>query len=644
MFLTLQHIAQSAEQLAHVKPFYGTAFLVFKSARLPVGNTETYHARIRDTLRFFEQYYKPDPNTHYYFHACRAPSKNHYWVEENYPTSGRSLDKTILTTFSEAFIHPNQTHNWGWQPDYVKKLNSLLHQGKPIPTFYLAVWLYRDRDWPQDTGPQDIIETFHQEFNITPEEWSQLFDDSTPEITQAKPLLQPNKVSWAEIRTSLNLPLPPDVPVERGQTLAYLSLRGVGPAQKLDFSPAERLNLITGDNGLGKSFLLEVAWWALTGEWAGLPAFPRQDAKRNDPQITFQIAGEVGLPPPTRVNYDWQAQAWRQPKKRPTIPGVLIYARVDGSFAIWDSARQALTSNKATRERDYVFTKDQVWDGKPFTSNGKAQFLINGLIRDWVTWQNTPERYPFEPFKRVLSHVSPPRQSDLGPLEPGDPVRLPDDAREIPTLRHAYGQVPVVHSSAGVQRIIALAYLIIWAWEEHKVQSKLIRKSPEQRMVIQIDEIEAHLHPQWQRRILPALLDISDALEVELQLQYLITTHSPLVTASVEPVFDPEIDKLFHLDIEPENLLESNAVLKELPFVRYGPIDSWLISDVFELRHARSLEAESAIEDAKSLQLQAQPDPQTIREVSDRLARYLSAHDEFWPRWKYFAERHGVQV
>ena len=28
---------------------------------------------------------------------------------------------------------------------------------------------------------------------------------------------------------------------------------------------APRINLITGDNGLGKSFLLDVAWWATFG-------------------------------------------------------------------------------------------------------------------------------------------------------------------------------------------------------------------------------------------------------------------------------------------------------------------------------------------------------------------------------------------
>jgi hypothetical protein len=29
----------------------------------------------------------------------------------------------------------------------------------------------------------------------------------------------------------------------------------------------DRLNLITGGNGLGRSFLPDVAWWALTQRW-----------------------------------------------------------------------------------------------------------------------------------------------------------------------------------------------------------------------------------------------------------------------------------------------------------------------------------------------------------------------------------------
>jgi DNA repair ATPase RecN len=56
--------------------------------------------------------------------------------------------------------------------------------------------------------------------------------------------------------------------------LESLHLKNVGPAPELRWELAKRLNLITGDNGLGKSFLLDVAWWALTRTWSGTIALP----------------------------------------------------------------------------------------------------------------------------------------------------------------------------------------------------------------------------------------------------------------------------------------------------------------------------------------------------------------------------------
>ena len=50
--------------------------------------------------------------------------------------------------------------------------------------------------------------------------------------------------------------------------LESFHLKNVGPASEMEMHLSERLNIITGDNGLGKSFLLDVAWWALTGTWA----------------------------------------------------------------------------------------------------------------------------------------------------------------------------------------------------------------------------------------------------------------------------------------------------------------------------------------------------------------------------------------
>jgi hypothetical protein len=57
--------------------------------------------------------------------------------------------------------------------------------------------------------------------------------------------------------------------------LRSLSLNRVGPADTLhlDFDP--RLNVLTGDNGLGKTFVLDIAWWVLTGSWPTQPAVGR---------------------------------------------------------------------------------------------------------------------------------------------------------------------------------------------------------------------------------------------------------------------------------------------------------------------------------------------------------------------------------
>ena len=56
-------------------------------------------------------------------------------------------------------------------------------------------------------------------------------------------------------------------------------LENVGPAPGMKMDLAPRLNLITGDNGLGRSFLLDVACWVLTRTRARAMAIPKPGAK-----------------------------------------------------------------------------------------------------------------------------------------------------------------------------------------------------------------------------------------------------------------------------------------------------------------------------------------------------------------------------
>jgi len=643
MFINKNQIIKSLKNLELVHPFFGTTFLVFEASKLPIGKTVEFNISDEEQ-KFLDKYYKPDESTSWYYRVFRVSNRNQYWLRPDYPSSGSQSTRT--RKFRDAFIHKKGTKTWGWQKDYIQILKSQLYRRQPIPAFDLAIWLYRNKKWKPGTTAQDIVDLFFLEFKMNEVEKNELFDTSVSDISVPNLLFQPKRVLWEDIRNIINPPPPPDAHDEGG-ILSSLELQGVGPARKLKIELAERINLITGDNGLGKTFILESAWWALSGSWAGTPVYPRDDAKKNEPQITFQISSSSGRPEIGSAKYDWKKQYWLSIKKRHTTPGLLIYARVDGAFAVWDPSRSASSAPNLEISNLLVFTREDVWDGLRSKAGGKTRYLCNGLVNDWVNWQSNPDTPPFQTLKKVLKRLSPPSLAygDLGILEPDEPARIPGESRLIPTIKHSYGKVPLIYASASVRRIVALAYLIIWVWEEHKAQSELIREQPQRKMVVLVDEIEAHLHPQWQRVILPALLDVIDELETDLQVQFLVATHSPLVMASIEPRFDQTRDKIFHLNLTQGKLFDGEVMIEEPEFVFYGSANSWLMSDIFEMKQPRSIEAECAIEDAKALQMRdTAVTKEEVQEVSERLQEYLPDGDKFWPRWTFFAERYGVEL
>jgi AAA domain, putative AbiEii toxin, Type IV TA system len=644
MFLKIEQIRKSLEPLKFLHPFYGITFLVCKKAPLPVGTTIQYPINAKET-EFLEDYFKPEQNSKYFYQVFKTSNPSKRWLSPKYASSGSQSTRT-RGDLANTFIHTKNTDIWGWQANYIETLYEHLNRNKRdlIPTFHVAVWLYRERKWKSNTTAEDIVNTFLKEFFISDDEQC-LFDSSLLQDNMLEELFQEEKISLRDLQAVIGKP--PDSTPEEGGTLRLLEIQGVGPAKKIVFQPGERLTLITGDNGLGKTFLLDCAWWALTGKWAGLQAYPTSNERKNEPIIGFQISGDSDSES-IKVSYDWQTQSWKPPKKRPTIPGLLVYAKVDGSFAVWDPAKEYLAPQEFGESdltpRPFVFTKDEVWDGRDIEVGGRKTTFINGLLQDWIQWQSRPESSPFSTLEKVLKRLSPPSQSDLGVLRVGEPMRIPYDVRSMPTIEHSYGRVPIVYTSAGVRRVITLAYLIVWAWEEHKIQSRLIRKKPQKRMVILTDELEAHLHPQWQRVILSALLDVREDLATDLQVQLMVATHSPMIMASVESRFDEKLDKLLLLDLTRSDLLTTEVELVQLPFIRQGRIDAWLTSDVFGLKQPRSIEGEQTIQAAKSLQEEDNPNSEDVQKISEDLRKYLAEDDEFWSRWLFFARQHGASL
>lgn len=628
MYFRREMIMQALSRLNPLHPFFGITFLVCKQRKLPVGRMIAFPINNAEE-KFLLKHYHPDLKSKYFYQPFRTSSRQGRWLSHKYPSSGSQSTRT-RGHFANAFLHKRDTDQWGWSRSYRDVLREKLNQDRSgrVPAFWLAVWLYRAREWPDKTSASNVVRTLLREFFIDDQEADALFSVEIPDITE--PIF--SEVPFEDALLLQSLEPAPDAAPREGGTLRVMEINKVGPAKQLLFNPAERLSIITGDNGLGKTFLLECAWWALTGEWAERPALPSLKEERGNPSISFAISGSGvdGALQKRTITYDWKTHRWPAPKGRPTIPGLIVYARVDGSFAVWDPVRHGInTTTDQLSGPLLLFTRDDVLNG--------IGEKIEGLIRDWVRWQNAKDQTTFEMFCKVLERLSPP---DMMPLKPGESVRLPNDARDIPTLAHNYALVPFTNESAGVKRIATIAYLLVWAWNEHRVYSNLAKRAPQKNIVIMIDEIEAHLHPKWQRVILPALLDVTNVLSREVKPQIIVATHSPLILASMESVFADELDQLFHLYLEDD----AEVRLDEIRFVKQGTIDAWLTSEVFELKQARSREGETALERAKQLLAASVSDRQRIVTVHEELVKALPADDPFWLRWKHYAEMKGVNI
>ncbi len=436
--------------------------------------------------------------------------------------------------------------------------------------------------------------------------------------------------------------------------LKSIKLHGVGPVRNLTALFAERLNIITGDNGLGKSFLLDVCFWSLTGTWpGGRIAMP--DGKLKAPTISYDIQSKT-KPASREAKYDFKSQSWSRQRGRPPMPGLVIFAAVDGSFAVWDPARNYWREPRASKDRDewpraFQFPPKSTSDHDEVgavtgsirrdVANGLEEggrVLCNGLIADWSEWyyrrSSHPDINPFRYLEDVVTMLAHP----LEPIHCEEPQKVfLDDSRKFPTLAMPYGVVPYPQWSAGVKRVVSFAYLIVWAWVEHLQAAALRKEASTDRIILIVDEIEAHLHPKWQRTILPAILNVVDKLQKKISVQVFAATHSPLVLASVEPYFDEETDQLFCFNLDTDKPMGDMVSFNALPWAVHGDVVGWLTSDVFGLEQARSREAETMIEAAEAFMrgdtANLPASLKTKGAITAELKRVLSGLDPFWPRW-----------
>lgn len=178
--------------------------------------------------------------------------------------------------------------------------------------------------------------------------------------------------------------------------LSQLTLSNLGPVVRAHLGFGRRVNVITGENGLGKTFLLDLAWLSLTRT-----PITRIDLRNGEPgQLEYRQTGRSGK---------WVVDSGgmkdlteEQDTSLNQVTHFVVYASVDGAVHICDPTREvrraSLWDSKEVISDSHVrsFSQSEIWSPGLAKDNSARTAGCSQGIREKKICSNH-RRYPFPP-------------------------------------------------------------------------------------------------------------------------------------------------------------------------------------------------------------------------------------------------------
>jgi predicted ATP-binding protein involved in virulence len=379
-------------------------------------------------------------------------------------------------------------------------------------------------------------------------------------VASARRVKQPRKpTGLTGLRDVYCLEQRQDVSITNRKTfLKKLTLRNFRRFEEITLDLDEKLTLLVADNGGGKTAMLDgiaLALWDFAndvlgyqhygfGQWdirqapspdgAMVRMFPvtleaegtiydKQGAWRWELEAPGRKTKHLNTQPLTQVVAEINLDLGRYASRRTEVAPVLPVIRYFGTGRLW--LPNKLTQGKKKAAQDLT-NPVEAYRNCLSSSSSYREFEVwfESVVREAQNEQASKATSPHKPQGKLAAV----KEAIERVLNPSGWSNLDWDflTSAAVAVHGELGRLPVSWLSDGIRNLIALVGDL--AYRAVRVNphfgAEACRKSPG---IVMIDEVDMHLHPSWQQRVVGLLQEAFP------KIQFILTSHSPQVISTV---------------------------------------------------------------------------------------------------------------